>query len=113
MKTYAVFLLAVLFALAFPSRAGSPHTIVITCASSTVQVSTDGTKIARSMQWNAPTGNMGVVLWGDGTTSSTVGNRMTAGSGQYFAPDSQAGYPLSQYYVYCTTGDTLTVNWMD
>lgn len=111
MKRFAICLI-MLLAVARAARAGSPTTITITCATATVAVVSVDTD-ASSIQITAPSTNTGTTRIGDATTSSTVGELLGAGAGQYFPPRWQGSYNLKNFFVYCTTGDKITVIWVD
>ncbi|MES2067598.1 MAG: hypothetical protein V4522_13165, partial [Pseudomonadota bacterium] len=67
-------------------RANQPHTITLSGTGAVLQVSATDLQ-ASSIQFTAPAANSGIARLGDqATTSSSVGEALPAGSGQYFAP---------------------------
>ncbi len=72
----------------------------------TVQVSTS---IARVywLQVIPDSNNMNPVLFGDSTTSSSIGLPLAAGSGYLTPIISGQTYPLNQFYVYVSMGDKV------
>jgi hypothetical protein len=105
-------MLAALVAMPIRSRASAPHLITISGTGAAVQVSTTDQQ-ASSLQFTAPSGNMGTARIGGTTTSSSVGEALPAGSGQYFPPRWQGSYSLNTWYVYVANGDTVTILWVD
>ncbi len=103
-------LLLALAILLLPIKAGDVHTRKITGAASTVALSTTSVPV-RWIQLVVPTGNSANVLYGDATTSSSVGSILVAGSGQMLPPNAQGGYDLAQVYVYAATSDLVYVSW--
>ncbi len=94
-------------------RANQPHTITISGTGAVVQVSATDQQ-ASSIQFTAPAANMGIARLGDqATTSSSVGEALPAGSGQYFPPRWQGSYSLNTWFVYVANGDKVTVLWVD
>lgn len=90
----------------------APHTITITGTGAVVQLSTTDQQ-ASSLQFTTPAANTGTARIGDSTTSSTVGEALAAGAGQYFAPRSNGAYSLNTFYCYVANGDKLTIIWVD
>lgn len=112
MKRFRILLAVALFALVpIQTRASAPHLITITGTGAVVQISTTDQQAA-SVQFTAPAANSGIARLGDSTTSSTVGEALPAGSGQYFAP-WQGVYSLNTWYVYVANGDKITALWVD
>jgi len=95
-----------------PIKAGDIQTRKITGAASTVALATTS-KSVRWIQLVVPSGNGANVLYGDGTTTSSVGSVLVAGSGQMFPPNGGGGggYDLAQVYVYVATSDIVYVSW--
>jgi hypothetical protein len=108
--------LRVLFALAalaaLPSRANAPHLITISGTGAVVRVSTTDQQ-ASSLQFTAPAANSGIARVGDSTTSSSVGEALPAGAGQYLSPTGRGSYSLNAWYVYVANGDTVTILWVE
>ena len=84
--------------------------ITISGTAAAVQISTSSTPV-HWVQLVAPTGNMSTAYWGLGTVTTSNGNILPAGAGQFLPPKSQGGYDLSNVYVYVAMGDTLRVSW--
>lgn len=103
-----------LFAMFVVERmwAAAPHLITITGTGAVVQLSSTDQQ-ASSMQFQTPSANTGTARVGDSTTSSTVGEALPAGAGQYFPPRAQGAYSLNTWYVYVANGDKVTVLWVD
>lgn len=102
-----------LFALALfllPIKAGDVHTLKITGTAATVALSSTSQSV-RWIQLVAPSGNGANVLYGDGTTSATVGSVLVAGSGQMLPPTAQGGKDLAQVFVYVANNDIVYVTW--
>lgn len=113
MKQLRAFLALLLaFTALVPVRASAPHRITITGTGAVVQLSSTDQQ-ASSVQFTAPSGNSGTARIGDATTSSSLGEALAAGAGQYFGPRSQGAYSLNTWYVYVANGDTVTVLWVD
>ncbi len=104
-------LLLVLFAVT-ALKASGPHLITISGTGAVVQLSTTDQQ-ASSIQFTAPSGNTGVARIGDSSTSSSVGEALPAGSGQYEPPRWQGSHSLNTWYVYVANGDKVTVLWVD
>lgn len=102
-------LLIVALAL-LPIKAGDIQTRKITGAASTVALSSTS-KSVRWVQLVVPSGNSANVLYGDSTTSSSVGSVLIAGSGQMLPPTPQGGYDLGQIFVYVAMSDIVYVTW--
>jgi hypothetical protein len=104
-------LLIVALAL-LPIKAGDVQTLKITGAASTVALSSTS-KSVRWIQLVAPSGNGANVLYGDATTSSSVGSVLVPGSGQMLPPNGggAGGYDLSQVSVYVANSDIVYVTW--
>ncbi len=119
MKRLRIFALAV-FALCLGvmflvelARANQPHTITLSGTGTVLQVSATDLQ-ASSIQFTAPAANSGIARLGDqATTSSSVGEALPAGSGQYFPPRFQGAYSLNSWWVYVANGDKVTVLWTD
>ncbi len=94
------------------TRASAPHLITLSGTGAVVRLSSTDVQ-ASSIQFTTPTGNSGTARIGDSATSSSVGEALPAGSGQYEAPRSQGAYALNTWYVYIANGDTVTVLWVD
>ncbi len=104
-------LLVLLIALAIlPIKAGDIHTRKITGTAAAVALSTTHVNV-RWIQLQVPSGNGSNVLFGDETTSSTVGSLLVAGSGQMLPPTSQGGKDLAQIFVYVANSDIVYVTW--
>ena len=103
-------LLSIILLELLPLRAGDIHTRKITGAASTVALSSTSVPV-RWVQLVVPSGNSANVLYGDGTTTSSVGSVLVAGSGQMMPPTAQGGYDLAQIYVYVATSDIVYVTW--
>jgi|SRR5690348_14858929 len=93
-----------------PIKAGDIQTRKITGAASTVALSSTS-KSVRWIQLVAPSGNGANVLYGDATTSSTVGSVLVPGSGQMLPPTGQGGKDLGQVFVYVANSDIVYVTW--
>jgi hypothetical protein len=102
-------LLIVALAL-LPIKAGDIQTRKITGAAATVALSSTS-KSVRWIQLVVPAGNSANVLYGDATTSSSVGSILVPGSGQMLPPTGQGGYDLSQVSVYVANSDIVYVSW--
>ena len=107
-----ILLFAALAALLTPVRASAPHIITITGTGAVVQLSTTDQQ-ASSIQFTAPSTNTGTARIGDSTTSSTVGEALAAGAGQYEAPKANGSYSLNTWYAYVANGDKLVILWDD
>ena len=109
-----LFLIALLALVPFvpSSRASAPNLITISGTGAVVQLSTTDQQ-ASSVQFVAPSGNAGTARIGGSTVSSTVGEPLAAGAGQYFPPRWQGGYSLNTWYVYVANGDKVIVLWVD
>ena len=92
--------------------AAAPHLITITGTGAVVPLSSTDQQ-ASSIQFQTPSANTGTARIGDSTTSSTVGEALPAGAGQYFPPRSQGAYSLNTWYVYVANGDKVTILWVD
>jgi len=103
-------LLIALALLLLPIKAGDIHTRKITGAAATVALSSTHIT-ARWVQLQVPSGNGANVLFGDETTSSSVGTVLVAGSGQMLPPTSQGGYDLAQIFTYIANSDIVYVTW--
>lgn len=112
MKLLRIFVAALVAFLALPLRASAPHVITITGTGAVVQLSTTDQQ-ASSIQFTAPSANSGIARVGDSTTSSSVGEALPAGAGQYLGPRWQGSYSLNTWYVYVANGDKVTVLWVD
>jgi hypothetical protein len=109
-----LFLAALAALLLTPARvhANSPHILTITGTGAVVRVATVDTP-ASSVQFTAPAANSGIARIGDATVTSSVGEALPAGSGQYFPPRAPGAWSLSNFYVYVASGDTVTILWTD
>lgn len=103
-------LLFTLALLLLPIKAGDVHTRKITGTAATVALSSTSVSV-RWIQLVAPSGNGANVLYGDGTTTSSVGSVLVAGSGQMLPPTAQGGYDLAQVFVYVANTDIVYVTW--
>lgn len=101
-----------LAALSTLLHAAGPHIITIAGTGAVVALSATDQQ-ASSFQVTAPAGNSGIARLGDSTVTSSIGEALPAGSGQYFAPMSQASYSLKLWSVYVANGDVITVVWAD
>ncbi len=104
-------LLAILILLV-PIKAGDIQTRKITGTAAAVALSSTS-KSVRWIQLVVPSGNSASVLYGDETTSSSVGSVLVAGSGQMFPPNGGGGggYDLAQVFVYVAMSDIVYVSW--